>query len=158
MAQDNPSTPDQINLVGEGTVFEGTLRAESDVRANGRILGRLEVDGKAIVAKSGTVEGEIVATHADIAGHVQGEIRIEDQLVLKSTAHIDGDIATGRLVVEEGAVFTGACSMGEARDREESAPTHADASDESAATAPSAEQPQPSSAATADETPVAPSP
>lgn len=114
MAQQKGSVPQQINLVGEGTTFEGTLRADNDVRASGRIVGRLEVSGKAIVAESGTVEGEIVATNADIAGSVQGEVYIEDQLVLKSSARIDGTIQTGRLVVEEGALFTGECRMGQA--------------------------------------------
>lgn len=116
MAQQKGTIPQQINLVGEGTTFEGTLRADSDVRASGRIVGRLEVTGKAIVAETGTVEGEIAATNADIAGNVQGDIYVEDQLVLKSTARIDGTIETGRLVVEEGAIFTGECRMGEAAD------------------------------------------
>ena len=104
--------PQQINLVGEGTTFEGTLRADSDVRASGRVVGRIEVNGKAIVAEAGMVEGEIVATNADIAGNVQGEIHVDEQLVLKSTARVDGTIETDRLVVEEGAIFTGECRMG----------------------------------------------
>lgn len=113
MAQEKRTLPDQINLVGEGTVFEGTLRAGSDVRTSGRIVGRLEVKGKAIVAEDGAVEGEIVATNADVAGRVEGEIYVEEQLVLKSSARVDGDIETGRLVVEEGAFFTGECRMGD---------------------------------------------
>jgi cytoskeletal protein CcmA (bactofilin family) len=121
MASSKNSIQDQINLVGEGTVFEGTLRAESDVRASGKIVGKLDVDGKAIVAESGVVDGEIVATNADVAGRVEGEIRVSERLVLKSTAHVDGNIETDRLVVEEGAVFTGECRMGEAVSAEKSA-------------------------------------
>lgn len=113
MAKNKRTMSDQINLVGEGTTFEGTLRAENDVRASGRIIGTIKVDGRAIIAESGGVEGEVIATNADIAGHVQGEIRVSERLVLKSTARIDGDIHTKRLVVEEGARFTGQCVMGE---------------------------------------------
>lgn len=120
MASSKNSIQDQINLVGEGTVFEGTLRAESDVRASGKIVGKLDVDGKAIVAESGVVDGEIVATNADVAGRVEGEIHVSERLVLKSTAHVDGNIETDRLVVEEGAVFTGECRMGEAVSAEKS--------------------------------------
>jgi len=103
---------DQINLVGKGTVFEGTVRAESDVRASGQIIGTLKVEGKAMIAESGSVDGEIIATNADIAGRVQGEIEVEERLVLKETAQVDGNITTDRLVVEEGAEFTGECRMG----------------------------------------------
>ncbi len=109
--QQNPAQ-DQINLVGKGTVFEGTVRAESDVRASGQIVGTLKVEGKAMIAESGSVDGEIIATNADIAGRVQGEIEVEERLVLKSTAQVDGNIETDRLVVEEGAQFTGECKMG----------------------------------------------
>lgn len=109
--QSNPAQ-DQINLVGEGTVFEGTVRAENDVRASGTIIGTLKVEGKAMIAESGSVEGEIIATNADIAGQVQGEIHIEERLVLKSSARVDGNIETDRLVVEEGAQFSGECRMG----------------------------------------------
>jgi len=112
MANQTNTVQDQVNLVGEGTVFEGTIRAESDVRASGRIVGTLEVDGKTMIAEEGVVEGEIIATNADIAGQVEGEIRIEEQLVLKSTARVDGKIETDRLIVEEGAQFTGQCEMG----------------------------------------------
>lgn len=111
MANQSNAVQDQVNLVGDGTVFEGTLRAESDVRTSGRIIGTLRVEGKAMIAESGSVEGEIYATNADVAGHVQGEIHVEERLVLKSSAQVDGNIETDRLVVEEGAQFTGECKM-----------------------------------------------
>jgi cytoskeletal protein CcmA (bactofilin family) len=112
MANQTSTVQDQVNLVGEGTVFEGTVRAESDVRASGRIVGTLEVEGKTMIAEEGVVEGEIIATNADIAGQVDGEIHVEERLVLKSTARVEGKIETDRLIVEEGAQFTGECEMG----------------------------------------------
>lgn len=111
MANSQTPSQDQINLVGKGTVFEGTVRAESDVRASGQIIGTLRVEGKAMISESGSVDGEIIATNADIAGRVQGEIEVEERLMLKETAQVDGNITTDRLVVEEGAEFTGECKM-----------------------------------------------
>lgn len=105
-----PSTT-QINMIGEGTVFEGTLRSENDLRISGRIVGKLQVGGKAFVAKGGVVEGEMIATNAEVAGSVQGEIRIKELLVLKGTARVDGNIEAVRLIVEEGSVFNGKCQM-----------------------------------------------
>jgi cytoskeletal protein CcmA (bactofilin family) len=112
MSSQQSPAQDQINLVGKGTVFEGTVRAESDVRASGQVIGTLRVEGKAMISESGSVDGEIIATNADIAGRVQGEIQVEERLVLKETAQVDGNITTDRLVVEEGAEFTGECQMG----------------------------------------------
>lgn len=110
--QTNGAPPDQINMVGVGTVLDGTLTAESDVRVSGRVDGKVIVKGRAIVAQEGMVDGELEAENADIAGRVEGDVRVSGRLVLRGTAHIKGNIATGRLIVEEGAVFDGACTMG----------------------------------------------
>ena len=109
--QGNPVAPGQINMIGEGTLLEGTLRAEGDVRISGKVVGKLDVAGKVIVAQEGTIEGELHAESADIAGAVDGQMKIAERVVLKNTAKVDGDIFAGRLVVEEGAVFAGKCLM-----------------------------------------------
>lgn len=111
MTDQNVPNQNQVNLIGTGTVFEGTVRAENDIRASGKVIGTLNVEGKAMIAESGVVEGEVIATNATIAGHVQGKIQVEERLVLKSTARVDSNIDTDRLVVEEGAQFTGEISM-----------------------------------------------
>ena len=111
--QGNQVLPGQINMIGEGTVLEGTLRAKGDVRVSGRIEGKLEVAGKAIVAQEGSIDGELVAESADIAGAVDGQVKVSERVVLKNTARVEGDILAGRLVVEEGAVFAGKCLMDE---------------------------------------------
>lgn len=110
--QPNAAVSSQINMIGEGTVFDGTLTSESDVRISGRVDGTLEVKGKVIVAQEGSVEGEIRAASLDVAGRVNGEIDVEERVVLKSSAVIEGNIQTARLVVEEGAEFNGTCRMG----------------------------------------------
>lgn len=106
------TAPHQINMVGEGTVFDGTLTADSDVRVSGRIIGTLRVKGRAIIAQEGEIEGEIEAEDADVAGRVKGNVRCTERLVLRNSAHIDGNIHTARLIVEEGATFDGECTMG----------------------------------------------
>ena len=111
--QVSATTPNQVNIIAEGTVFEGTLKADSDVSVSGRIIGKLEVTGRAVVAPEGTVEGEVTASNANIAGTVQGDLIIGERLLLGSSARVDGTIKTGRLIVEEGAMFNGECQMGQ---------------------------------------------
>lgn len=105
----------QINMIGEGAIVEGTVNAGSDIRVRGKIVGKLNVEGKAIVAQEGEVNGDIVATSADIAGVVHGQINVSGTLILKSTAKVTADLKTARLVVEEGAVFDGKCKMGDGK-------------------------------------------
>lgn len=111
----SPSSPAasqaHVSLVAEGTVFDGTLKAESDVRISGDVIGRIDVKCKVVVAESGTVDGEVHAAEASIAGQVSGDIVVEGRLILRETARVDGNIQADRLVVEDGAAFTGECSM-----------------------------------------------
>lgn len=108
-----PSVPSQINLIAAGTSLEGTLTAKDDIRVSGKLKGTLNVEGKAIIAQEGYVEGEVFASDADVAGSLKGDITIKGRLVLKSSARIDGTIKTTRLIVEEGAVIDGTCRMGQ---------------------------------------------
>ena len=111
--QVSATTQNQVNIIAEGTVFEGTLQADSDVRVSGRIIGKLEVQGRAVVAPEGTVEGEVTASNANIAGTVLGDLIVAERLLLGSSARVEGTIKTGRLIVEEGATFNGECQMGQ---------------------------------------------
>jgi len=108
---DSPG-PVQINMIGEGTEVEGTLRAQDDIRISGRIIGSLIVEGKAIIAAGGEVDGDVRGADADVAGIVKGEISVKGRLLLKSTARVEGTIRTTRLIVEEGAIVEGKCEMG----------------------------------------------
>lgn len=120
--QAGPAGPGQINMIAEGTVMEGTLKAVGDVRVSGRIVGKLIVEGKVVVTQEGVVDGELSAVSADVAGSVIGEIAIKERLVLKSTAAVDGNVRAARLVVEDGAVFGGKCQMGQANAAQKAVP------------------------------------
>jgi len=111
--QESAAAPNQINIIAEGTVFEGTLQAETDVRVSGRIIGKLKVQGRAVVAPEGAVEGEVSATNANIAGTIKGDMIVQERLMLGSSARVEGTIKTTRLIVEEGATFNGECQMGQ---------------------------------------------
>ena len=56
--------------------------------------------------------GNVVAQNAEIAGEVNGTIKISDVLILQPTAVIKGDIVANKLIVESGASFNGGCKMG----------------------------------------------
>ncbi len=109
---DVPTTPGQVNIIGQGTVIEGSITANSDVRVSGKVIGNITVEGKTVITPEGIVEGEIRSSHADIAGRINGEVIISERLVLKGTAIVEGNIHTSKFVIEDGASFSGNCHMG----------------------------------------------
>lgn len=108
-----PSNPaEQHNILGKDTVVEGTLRSSGNVHISGTVKGNVEVQGRTVLMPGGTVEGELASTTAEIGGMVKGQISVSERLVLKSTAVVDGDLRTAKLVIEDGATFSGRCDMG----------------------------------------------
>jgi Integral membrane protein CcmA involved in cell shape determination len=102
------------NVIGKGTVLEGNIETYGNIRIEGKIIGNIKSKSKIALGNSSHIEGNITAQNADIEGEVRGKIDISELLVLKSTAVVHGDISTGKLVVEPGAVFNGGCKMGAA--------------------------------------------
>ena len=101
-----------INIIGNGTVIEGEISSNGDIRIDGIIRGSVTSKAKVVIGSTGQVEGDIVCQNADISGSVLGKTTVTEMLFLKSPARINGDMQTGKLIVEVGASFTGNCSMG----------------------------------------------
>ncbi len=100
------------NTIGKGTVLEGSIETYGNIRIEGKVIGNVKSKSKIALGNSSHVQGNITAQNADLEGEVKGRIEISEVLVLKSTAIVHGDIVTGKLVVEPGAVFNGSCKMG----------------------------------------------
>ena len=104
----------QQNMIAHGTVFEGDLQSEGDFRIEGIINGTLITKGKVVIGHTGQVEGSLNCNNADIEGQIRGKLIVSDTLSLRASAHVDGDVQTGKLAVEPGATFNANCQMKDA--------------------------------------------
>jgi cytoskeletal protein CcmA (bactofilin family) len=100
------------NTIGKGTFLEGNVETYGNIRIEGKVVGNIRSKSKVALGHQSHVQGNILAQNADIEGEVKGKLEISELLVLKATAVINGDIITGKMVVEPGAVFNGTCKMG----------------------------------------------
>jgi cytoskeletal protein CcmA (bactofilin family) len=100
------------NTIGKGTFLEGNVETYGNIRIEGKVAGNIKSKSKVALGHQSHVQGNILAQNADIEGEVKGKLEISELLVLKATAVINGDIITGKMVVEPGAVFNGTCKMG----------------------------------------------
>ncbi|MDP2160044.1 MAG: polymer-forming cytoskeletal protein, partial [Flavobacterium sp.] len=76
------------------------------------VVGNVSSKSKVVIGSTGHIKGDIYSQNADISGAHFGSCYITDLLFLKSTSKVNGNINTGKLVVESGAIFTGNCNMG----------------------------------------------
>ena len=112
MAKDSNSENPSVNLIGAGTIIDGDVTTNGDIRIDGSLTGSITVKGKLVIGVSGSIEGEAICQNADISGTIKGKIAVSELLSLKASAKLTGDIITNKIAVEPGAVFSGSCSMG----------------------------------------------
>ena len=102
-----------INLISNGTEITGNIISTGDIRIDGGLNGNLTTKGKVVIGPSGKVKGEVVCKNLEVSGVIEGKVGVENLLNLKASSKIFGEIATSRLSIEPGALFTGTCKMNE---------------------------------------------
>ncbi|WP_367387882.1 polymer-forming cytoskeletal protein [Lewinella sp. LCG006] len=107
----SPSGGHSLNSIVEGTKIEGTVNANSDIRVDGSITGKLFCDAKVIIGPTGKVDGEIRCENAVIEGKFEGTMTVKELLNIRETAAVDGDITCGKLIVQPGGTIDGTLTM-----------------------------------------------
>ena len=98
-------------LISAGTVLQGDLQSESDLRIDGTIHGNVTSNAKIIVGPGGIVEGNIQGGQADITGKVIGNINVKELTQLRAESTVQGNITAGSLQIEANASFNGQSIM-----------------------------------------------
>jgi len=101
-------------FLADGTNFKGDLSFEGTVRIDGRFEGNITSKDSLIIGENAVVDGEIVVGKIIISGKVSGNITASGLVEINSTAQVHGNIKTGanKLIIHEGAIFSGGCEMG----------------------------------------------
>jgi cytoskeletal protein CcmA (bactofilin family) len=104
-------TNNSDTVIGHDAYFQGTLTAKGSLRIDGRVDGSV-VDAKLVtLGKTGKVKGDISCEVCSVSGEVKGNVAAVDHIEVLSGSKVDGDLRAPRIIIEEGAVFNGNCSM-----------------------------------------------
>lgn len=107
-------------FVGHGTTLTGETEFHAMLRVDGHLIGTVSSDsGTLIIGTNGQVDANVSVAAAMINGTVNGDIIASEKLQLGRTARVMGNIQSPRLIVEEGAILEGSCSMLKAREIQE---------------------------------------
>jgi cytoskeletal protein CcmA (bactofilin family) len=107
-------------FVGHGTTLTGETQFHAMLRVDGHLIGTVTSEaGTLIIGTNGQVDANVVVAAAMINGTVNGDIVASEKLQLGRTARVMGNIHSPRLIVEEGAILEGSCSMLKARETQE---------------------------------------
>jgi len=99
-------------FVGHGTTLTGETNFQMMLRVDGHLTGTVTSEGGTlIIGSTGQVDANIGVAVANVNGTVNGDIIATERVQLGRTARVLGNILTPKLVVEDGAIFEGSCSM-----------------------------------------------
>ncbi|WP_029192313.1 bactofilin family protein [Paenibacillus harenae] len=98
-------------LIGQGTLGEGKMVCESNLRIEGEFRGEIECNGDVIIGEIGIVRSNITARDITVAGKVFGDIVTKGRLVITASGHLTGNITAATLIVQDGGKINGNCLM-----------------------------------------------
>jgi cytoskeletal protein CcmA (bactofilin family) len=103
------------SMLGQGCKIKGDIELQGTIRIDGTFEGSISCPDSLIIGKSGVVKADVKVKNAVIGGKLVGNISASSKIELQSGSHVEGDIQTPRLVIDEGVFFEGNCKMGSAQ-------------------------------------------
>jgi cytoskeletal protein CcmA (bactofilin family) len=102
-------------IIGPSITIRGDVTGDEDLMIQGRIEGTVKLKQHNVaVGPEGKVDASIHARMVTVEGEVTGDLHGAEQVVLRKTARVQGNIQAPRVTLEDGARFRGGIDMGDA--------------------------------------------
>jgi cytoskeletal protein CcmA (bactofilin family) len=102
-----------LATIGPSIVVRGEVSGNEDLLIMGELDGSVALDLNSItVGGGGRVKADITGRIITIEGNVEGNLNAKEQIILRGSAIVQGDIKAPRVVLEDGASFRGLVDMG----------------------------------------------
>lgn len=111
----DPAEPNAY--LGKGSKLSGKLAFDGTVRVDGQVEGEIAAQDTLIIGESAIVTAQISGATVIIRGKVTGDINARTRVEIRAPGKLFGNIVTPSLVIHDGVVFEGHCSMGGSESR-----------------------------------------
>lgn len=101
--------------IGENSTFEGRFMVQGNLRIDGTFEGKTLVVDQLQIGEKAKVKTDINATSVVVEGLVIGNVTANRRILLLSTARVLGDLKTPELIIQDGVVLEGRCTISHAR-------------------------------------------
>lgn len=148
-----PAAPKTEAAIGKSVIIKGDLVSKEDLFLDGKILGTIDITAhKLTVGLNGKVEATIKAREVVVMGSVSGDIQAVDKITIQKDAHLEGNLKSAAISIEDGAYFKGSIDIvrpAPVRPQQESRPSKPETAGASAASSTPSSTGQPRPAAMA---------
>src|SRR5262249_30247483 len=98
--------------LGKGSRVTGKLNFEGTVRVDGQVEGEIAAQDTLIVGETAILNAQITGSSVIIKGRVTGDITARKRVEIRAPGKLFGNVTTPSLIIQEGVIFEGHCSMG----------------------------------------------
>ena len=131
---------DMVNI-GKSVIIKGELSGSEDLTIEGHVEGRIDLkDNVLTIGPNGKIKAEVFAKAVVVLGEVTGNVTASEKVDIRDNGSVDGDIASPRVAIAEGAHFRGSVDMQRAGQKAQAATPQQQGKP---ATPPQPEKPQP---------------
>lgn len=110
--ENRPMAQTDMAHIGKSVLIKGQLSGSEDLYLDGEVEGSIDLHSHSlVVGPNGRVRANVFAKDIVIHGKVDGNVNGTERVELKKSAVLMGDIATQRIVIEDGAYFKGAIDI-----------------------------------------------
>jgi len=112
-----PSTAGLVGYLYKGSRITGQLNFQGPARIDGAVDGEIQCQGLLTIGEGAEVRAKISGQVVVIRGKVEGNVTAKERVEIATPGRLIGNIDTPRLIITEGVVFDGDCSMGVAKQK-----------------------------------------
>ncbi len=108
-----PAVPgDRVARLGPSLVVKGTLAGEEDLLVEGRLDGEISLrQNRVTIGEHGRVKADVYSKSICVEGEVNGNLFGEDEVVIRRSGKVRGNVTAPRVTLENGAKFKGSIDM-----------------------------------------------
>ncbi len=106
-----PASPEGRAYLDRGSKISGKLSFEGPARIDGEVDGEIVAKESLMIGEMATITAQIRAASIVVAGKVSGDITGSQRIEIRPSAKVAGNLAAPVLVIQEGALFEGHCTM-----------------------------------------------
>ena len=97
--------------IGEDSFFEGRFAIRGSLRIDGKFEGQALLVDQLQIGPKGKVKTNIIATSVVVEGIILGNVSASRRVLLLATARVLGDIKTPELIIQDGVILEGRCTI-----------------------------------------------
>lgn len=97
-------------VLGADIIFKGDIAGGQTIKIDGQINGNVSVENGIILGEKAVVNGNLESKNIIVYGTTNGNIKCQE-LILKSTGNVTGDINTQTIEIEMGGKYNGHLNM-----------------------------------------------